>query len=144
MIKWGMYNVNRCPLCLSENEDLQHLFFKCSFSTAVWDKVRDMAEIECDNRNWNELLKFLADSCVHKSIVWVVKRLTLAACVYTIWQERNRRIFKDVQRNSQEVINEIKDNVRHKLLGITVNNSANVRKVEARWSVQCKRLVQRV
>ena len=50
MIRWGMYNVNRCPLFLSENEDLQHLFFKCSFSTTVWDKVRDMAEIECDNK----------------------------------------------------------------------------------------------
>ncbi|PWA41530.1 RNA-directed DNA polymerase, eukaryota, Reverse transcriptase zinc-binding domain protein [Artemisia annua] len=127
----------------NEGVDRRELWTELKQNT-VWDKVRDMAEIECDNRNWNELLKFLADSCVHKSIVWVVKRLTLAACVYTIWQERNRRIFKDVQRNSQEVINEIKDNVRHKLLGITVNNSANVRKVEARWSVQCKRLVQRV
>ena len=42
------------------------------------------------------------------------------------------------------MFNEIKDNVRHKLMGITVKNSANVRKVEARWSVQCKMLVQKV
>ncbi|PWA52348.1 hypothetical protein CTI12_AA455900 [Artemisia annua] len=105
----------------------------------VWDKVRDIAEIEYDYRNWNELLKCLAYSCVQNSIVLVVKRLALAASVYTIWQERNGRIFKDVHKTSQEVFNDIADIIRHKLLGITVKNSVNVRKVEARWNVKCKK-----
>ncbi|PWA42430.1 hypothetical protein CTI12_AA506780 [Artemisia annua] len=122
--------LSRCPLCLNDNEDLQHLLFKCSFSKDVWDKVRAIADIECDKRNWTDLVKCLGDSCVQKSIGWVIKRFALAACVYTIWQERNGRIFKDVQRTSQEVFNNIDDSIKHKLLGITVKNSVNVRNVE--------------
>ena len=134
--------MNRCSLCLNDNEDLQHLFFNCSFSKDMWDKVRDIAEIECDKWNWTELLKCLVDSCVQKNIGWVFKRLALAACVYTIWQERNGRMFKDVHRTSQEVFNNIEDTIKHKILGITVRDSVNVRRVEARWSVKCNKIIQ--
>ncbi|PWA41355.1 reverse transcriptase zinc-binding domain-containing protein [Artemisia annua] len=105
MAKWGLYTVNRCPLCQNDNEDLQHLFFKCKFSSEVWSKAKEMAEINCEKSNWQELIRRLANDCVNKNIGWVVKRLILAACIYYIWLERNGRIIKDVHNSSQEVYN---------------------------------------
>lgn len=136
---WGIYNVNRCPLCQKDNEDLQHLFFRCEFSKEVWYKAVLMADINCDNSSWEELIKSMADECIQKNIGWVVKRLVLAACVYFLWQERNGRIFKEVQNSSQEVYNKVVDTVKCKLIGIVVKDSNNVRYVEEKWQVKCRR-----
>ncbi|PWA42372.1 reverse transcriptase zinc-binding domain-containing protein [Artemisia annua] len=140
MAKWGLYTVNRCPLCHNDNEDLQHLFFQCNFSSEVWSEAKEMAEINYEERNWQELIRRFVNDCVNKNIGWVVRRLTLAASIYFIWQERNGRIFKDAHSSSKEVYNRIVENVKYKLNGITVKDSLNVRNVEAKWKIKCKRL----
>ena len=45
MHKWGNYAVNRCYLCENDSEDLEHLLFKCGYSSSVWNKIKSMAEI---------------------------------------------------------------------------------------------------
>ncbi|PWA85577.1 hypothetical protein CTI12_AA064980 [Artemisia annua] len=128
---------------LKQNSNSQHLFFKCPFSKEAWDRVKDIAEIECDEWNWIELLNNLANSCVLRNFGWVIKRLALAACVYKLWQERNGRIFRDVQRTSHEIFNNIVDTIKYNILGITVKDSVNVRRVEARWNVKCKKILNK-
>ncbi|PWA76958.1 reverse transcriptase zinc-binding domain-containing protein [Artemisia annua] len=60
MTRWGLHIVNRCPLCHNDNEDIQHLFFKCIYSSEVWSKAKEMADIKCDESNWHELIGRLA------------------------------------------------------------------------------------
>lgn len=38
MIKWGMASSSTCPLCENEDADKQHLLFKCSTSSIIWQK----------------------------------------------------------------------------------------------------------
>ncbi|PWA37471.1 reverse transcriptase zinc-binding domain-containing protein [Artemisia annua] len=132
-----------CYLCLNDTEDSQHLFFNCPFSKEVWDRVKEIAEIDCDEWIWTELLNELSNSCVLRNFGWIIKRLALAACVYTLWQERNGRIFRDMHKNSNEVFNNIVDAIKTKILGITVKDSVNVRRVEARWNAHCKKILHK-
>ena len=140
LVKWGMHTVNRCALCKCDNEDLQHLFFKCAYSAEVWDKAKNMADITYENCEWYGLIMRLANDCINKNIGWIVRRLVFAACVYFLWQERNGRIFRDNQNSSQEIYNKVVENVKYRLAGITVKDSSNVRKVEDKWMVKCKRI----
>ncbi|GJS57688.1 hypothetical protein Tco_0652472 [Tanacetum coccineum] len=58
------------------------------------------------------------------------ERLSLAASVYLIWQERNRRIFKDEKRNVDELFSIFKDTIRLRLMSLKVKDSCAVRTVQ--------------
>ncbi|GJY87327.1 hypothetical protein Tco_0501955 [Tanacetum coccineum] len=68
----------------------------------------------------------------------IVRRTAFAACIYSIWQERNGRIFRDERRNCDDVFKSIVDKVRHRLLGLTVKDSLAVRDTESKWGNSCK------
>ncbi|GJZ98374.1 reverse transcriptase domain, reverse transcriptase zinc-binding domain protein [Tanacetum coccineum] len=36
----------RCPLCGSQQDSHEHLFFECTFSTTVWKSIRNLAGME--------------------------------------------------------------------------------------------------
>ena len=63
-LKWVMHTINRFHLFLSDYEDIQHLFFNCSYSANIWNKLKDMAGINCDDSNLRILVDSLADGCV--------------------------------------------------------------------------------
>ncbi|GJV28717.1 putative reverse transcriptase domain-containing protein [Tanacetum coccineum] len=71
-------------------------------------------------------------------LIW---RLVLAASVYTIWQERNGRIFKDIQRNCDEVFKSVVDVEKNKLLGLKVKDSCAVRDIERRWTISYNEVI---
>ncbi|XP_059311442.1 uncharacterized protein LOC132063007 [Lycium ferocissimum] len=39
LTQWGITEQLVCPLCGTENETVEHLFFKCSYSARVWEKI---------------------------------------------------------------------------------------------------------
>nr|GEZ23293.1 RNA-directed DNA polymerase, eukaryota, reverse transcriptase zinc-binding domain protein [Tanacetum cinerariifolium]GEZ74750.1 RNA-directed DNA polymerase, eukaryota, reverse transcriptase zinc-binding domain protein [Tanacetum cinerariifolium] len=70
----------------------------------------------------------------------IVRRIAFAACIYSIWQERNGRIFRDERKNYDEVFKSIVNKVRHRLLGLTVKDSLAVRDTESKWGISCRRI----
>ena len=137
---WGVQIANRCNLCLCDCEDLQHIFFQCSFSNEVWIKAKQLAEIKSSSTQWANIVNEMAGDEVISSIGSVIKRLVFAASVYQLWNERNNRIFKDKKQTCEEVFCKIVETVKYKLLGITVKESRAVEKVEEKWKIKCKRL----
>nr|GEV68590.1 RNA-directed DNA polymerase, eukaryota, reverse transcriptase zinc-binding domain protein [Tanacetum cinerariifolium] len=138
--KEGNQAVSRCCLCFKESGDLQHLFFQCPLSKNVWSQAKKMADIKGNEFDWDEIVQFLISVGNGNIIKSVTRRLIFAASVYSIWQERNKRIFKDVMNSSEEVYTQITEIVRNKLLGIKVKNSSAVRIVESRWSISLNKL----
>ncbi|PWA86245.1 zf-RVT domain-containing protein [Artemisia annua] len=120
-------------------EDMQHLFFSCSFSNEVWRKVKDVAGISGQSNSLQDIVQQMIIMGNGNNINSVVRRLMLAACVYNLWKERNGRIFRDCRRNCEEVINGITGTVKNRLMGITVRDSKDVRAVESKWEVTLKR-----
>ena len=66
-------------------------------------------------------------------------RLCFAACVYSLWYERNCRIFRDEKKEPDDVAKSILENVKLKLMSLKVKNSVAVRIVEKEWGIVCKK-----
>ncbi|GJZ50627.1 ribonuclease H-like domain-containing protein [Tanacetum coccineum] len=66
-------------------------------------------------------------------------KLCLAAAVYYIWQERNLRLFNNDQRDKEVLINTIIEEIKAKMVSITVKNTDNVLQAEEEWKVKFAR-----
>ncbi|CAN0881468.1 Putative ribonuclease H protein At1g65750, partial [Linum grandiflorum] len=99
----GLQMVNRCALCLCDNESVDHLCLHCKFSSSVWAKVSSRLSIygpissDCPG--------FIA------AWKWITCRSRFAACMkvilhsflWSIWRERNNRIFREESKSSSQV-----------------------------------------
>ncbi|GKB53257.1 hypothetical protein Tco_0904010 [Tanacetum coccineum] len=85
------------------------------------------------------IMQFLTDDDNGNNIRSIVRRIAFAACIYSIWQEKNGRIFREVRRNCDEVFKNIMDKVKHRLLGLTVKDSLVVRDIESKWDISCRK-----
>ena len=65
-----------------------------------------------------------------KSVWAIIRQISVAAVVYYIWQERNRRLFNKCKRSIDEVFETLCEELRDKMTTITVKHSANVCEVE--------------
>ena len=80
-----------CSLCRNDIESHEHLFFECSWSSALWALVRNWLEITQVLSTLPSALRYLAVRKNHTKVR--MKRVALSVLVYLIWEERNRRTF---------------------------------------------------
>ena len=85
---------------------------------------------------WQTLIGKIASLYNGNSINSVVRRLSLATCVYMIWQERNCRLFRDERRSEEVLFRNVCDLVRNRLRGLNVKESKATKKVEEIWDVK--------
>ncbi|XP_019231679.1 PREDICTED: uncharacterized protein LOC109212485 [Nicotiana attenuata] len=96
--KWGVKVDQMCVLCTKENETVQHLFFECSFAAKLWGNLLQWQGINRIVYGWNEELAWAEDWVKRQNANTELYKMTLAACVYHVWQERNARIFEEKER----------------------------------------------
>ncbi|GKA64872.1 RNA-directed DNA polymerase, eukaryota, reverse transcriptase zinc-binding domain protein [Tanacetum coccineum] len=99
---WGNQAVNRCCLCLNAAEDLNHLFFQCSFSKEVWNKSVHMAEFKGNMTGWDNIIQAIIEAGCGNNINSVVRRLVFTASVYNICQEGGKQMANFLQKMLQE------------------------------------------
>lgn len=85
--------------------------------------------------NWYDLVQFASVNWKGKSLVNVVNRLVLGSLVYFIWQERNLRIFQNKNRSSNQVIKNIVETVRLKIMSLKIRNSRRVFSTLRLWNI---------
>ncbi|KAJ9536674.1 hypothetical protein OSB04_un000147 [Centaurea solstitialis] len=81
-----------CSLCNLQMDSHNHLFFQCTFSRQVWVQVLakiNWIDVPC---SWDALVDMLSDAGSRPKLL--VQKLTIAAAVYHVWCERNRRLFQ--------------------------------------------------
>ncbi|KAJ9536667.1 LOW QUALITY PROTEIN: hypothetical protein OSB04_un000140 [Centaurea solstitialis] len=81
-----------CGLCLDSH---QHLFFECSYAATVWSQITNAIGWLDAPGTWNEIMGALIGPSPPKKFIC---KIALAASVYMIWKERNRRIFTSERR----------------------------------------------
>ncbi|XP_024013202.1 uncharacterized protein LOC112087525 [Eutrema salsugineum] len=93
LLRWGVNVDGSCVLCNSALENHDHLFFHCPFSSEIW--------LFFSRRLWNgspQGLHAVADWVGHRSSsgaagTQVITKLVFQAVLYSVWRERNARIF---------------------------------------------------
>ncbi|GJT46938.1 RNA-directed DNA polymerase, eukaryota, reverse transcriptase zinc-binding domain protein [Tanacetum coccineum] len=68
----------------------------------------------------------------------IIQWLVFAAAVYFVWQERNFRLFRKIERTADRVFDIIMDTVRLRLMGLNIKRSCKVDKVAATWNLTIK------
>nr|GEU70676.1 hypothetical protein [Tanacetum cinerariifolium] len=101
---------------------------------------RGIADIKDNNLDLMNIIQALIDARNGNNIKSVTRRLVFAASVYSICQERNGRIFRDVKMSCDDVCIIIVDMVKNKLLGLTVKDSSVVRDIERKWAISCNKI----
>ncbi|XP_074304751.1 uncharacterized protein LOC141639547 [Silene latifolia] len=115
----GMHLVNRCVLCKAASEDHQQLFFQCNYSSHVWKHLLDWMGLRGRSMRFKTELHWIAHRRHrrHWKFLWVTSCMT--ALVYSIWEERNSRIFNNVEHAVEHVIRRVQFLVSVKLLHVT-------------------------
>ncbi|XP_022040211.1 uncharacterized protein LOC110942755 [Helianthus annuus] len=129
-------NMTCCPLCYSDYDSHQHLFFECPFSMQVWYGVRGKAGMSNVDPKISAIVEWLLLRSKSKSAGCLISKLVVAASTYVIWQERNDRLFKNQTRPPDIICNEILQTVRYKLLGVKFKDTASVRRLLDDWDIR--------
>ncbi|GJZ86601.1 RNA-directed DNA polymerase, eukaryota, reverse transcriptase zinc-binding domain protein [Tanacetum coccineum] len=112
--KWHPNKDMKCTLCNEEMDSHDHLFFKCIYTEKVWNEAKIKCQVKEKRNEWKCILEELIKMPNKRNIWIVIKKITFAACIYLIWQERNSRIFQGVHKDWKEVWGNIEGNVKMK------------------------------
>ncbi|KAH0734263.1 hypothetical protein KY285_009970 [Solanum tuberosum] len=80
---WGCVEDVHCVLCGTEDESHNRIFFRCLFSSQVWQKVLCWQSIHREARGWEEEITWVNAQCKGK---------------HARAEERNQRIFQKITK----------------------------------------------
>jgi ribonuclease HI len=111
--KRGWEGPSRCPLCLQEEESMNHLLLVCPFASEVWQLALGLGalapnlpqEIHLLLSNWQALCPFRTANQGHLLALW---RSIPKFILWKIWLERNNRLFREEKRTPAQVATRIK------------------------------------
>lgn len=103
-----MIIVNACPLCLSATESVSHLLLHCKFSYQIWIHFFQLLGVlSCLPHSCGKLFNedvVVSGTSFRRSLWWV----TSWSIVWSIWLERNNRIFHGKERYVTFILDIIK------------------------------------
>ncbi|GJU46328.1 reverse transcriptase domain, reverse transcriptase zinc-binding domain protein [Tanacetum coccineum] len=82
-------NLLRCPLCDTQPDSHDHLFFECVFSMQVWKQLISFICMPNVPVSLSLIVDFLNPLANKRTARSVIVKLVFAASCYFIWQERN-------------------------------------------------------
>ncbi|XP_022042079.1 uncharacterized protein LOC110944741 [Helianthus annuus] len=124
-----------CPLCRYDRDSRDHLFFQCPYASEVWSLVRNKVDMGSVNDTWASIMQWMEVNANSRTLEHIVCNILVAASTYFIWQERNNRIFSQLQRNASVLSKVIVDTVRLRIMGFRIGRDPKHRKLLDRWLI---------
>ncbi|GJZ89918.1 hypothetical protein Tco_0661845, partial [Tanacetum coccineum] len=91
-------------------------FVKFSMRNVLDDLYEDVEQVKCVERNpksmnvkhfldsWDDIIQVMGSLKNNNSVWSIVRRISLGATVYFIWNERNSRVFKGEKRKTEDIV----------------------------------------
>ncbi|XP_060170854.1 uncharacterized protein LOC132601809 [Lycium barbarum] len=102
--KWGIQTSLDCPLCEQDQGSIQYLFFDCMTAGNIWRKLLAWQGVHRPPMNWTEELQWATRFCKGRSRGAEMHRISIAAAVHYVWQEKNYRIFQSTRRSEATIL----------------------------------------
>ncbi|KAJ0770489.1 putative RNA-directed DNA polymerase [Helianthus annuus] len=125
-----------CPLCYSDRDSRDHLFFRCPFAEHVWSNIKMLGQLRSVNNTWESVLGWVDHHSSSKQADHVICKLLIAASAYYIWQERNNRMFKNLKRSEAQVVEVIKNTVRMRIMGFRFRLESTKKRIFKLWKIE--------
>ncbi|XP_048498219.1 uncharacterized protein LOC125496719 [Beta vulgaris subsp. vulgaris] len=94
LAQWNMISDTTCVLCNDAEEDIQHLFFNCPFSTDIWMKCLNLLGIGRRPMAFLDEISTAAIKCRKKNNKNQLYGMLFAEAIYNIWIQRNHPVFE--------------------------------------------------
>ncbi|GJW42637.1 hypothetical protein Tco_0071436 [Tanacetum coccineum] len=130
-----IYALVTCSLCETQPDSHDHLFFECPFSQQVWNQVKGAAGLASSNASIYDIIDDIIPFAARKTSKSVIAKLVVAATSYFIWQERNGRLFKNMKRTVNQVVECIMNTVRLKLMSCRLKKSRSACDIVKAWKL---------
>ncbi|GJZ98343.1 hypothetical protein Tco_0670796 [Tanacetum coccineum] len=130
-----IYALVTCSLCETQPDSHDHLFFECPFSQQVWNQVKGVAGLASSNASIYDIIDDIIPFAARKTSKSVIAKLVVAATSYFIWQERNGRLFKNMKRTVNQVVECIMNTVRLKLMSCRLKKSRSACDIVKAWKL---------
>ncbi|CAH9090380.1 unnamed protein product [Cuscuta epithymum] len=97
-----------CCFCKTYMDSSDHLFFKCVFTRAIWEGVRQWLKIKKNSSTLLSTVKLCLKQYGGARLTSKAVRLALCCTVYLIWKARNEQIFGHKDATIEGVLFQIK------------------------------------
>ncbi|XP_056691281.1 uncharacterized protein [Spinacia oleracea] len=97
----------KCVLCSSVAESAEHLFFDCSFSSDIWQKILGVLGIRRSSFGFSQELSIAAHQSRKTGATATLYAMCFAETVYAIWLHRNLLIFSKTNKTPTQLVKEI-------------------------------------
>ncbi|XP_052621954.1 uncharacterized protein LOC128127522 [Lactuca sativa] len=138
MKRWKNSIDFNCVFCNAQMDSHSHLFSDCNYSKEVWNLMKNKVEIKHCPGNWFEIIIELQYSLKKKNISNFIKKTALAATVYHIWNERNKRLFGKQSNSVENVVKIITENIRLKMFSLKLGYLGLNEEICKQWNVPVK------
>lgn len=117
LIKWANGTATDCIFCQGTLETRDHLFFTCSFTSAIWvDLARGIFKTQYTS-HWQSIIEAITNSQHHR-VEWFLRRYVFQATIYTVWRERNGRRHGEPPNTASQLVGWIDKQIRNQLSSI--------------------------
>ncbi|KAJ9535362.1 hypothetical protein OSB04_un001524 [Centaurea solstitialis] len=118
---------------------------ECEYSVEVWNCLEGVSGIynlikrmDAGGNCWQNLIEVISGVKVGNSIWSIIHRLLLAAGVYFLWQERNKRIHGEANRSAVVLAKQIYQLIQMKLMGLKVKDGSQIRRAAMIWDLKVR------
>ena len=87
--RWSRGVDPTCVLCKNAAESRDHLFFECTFSSAVWEHLVKGILRSSYTTSWSDIVGLITGRNLEKNALFCI-RYTFQATLHAIWRERNK------------------------------------------------------
>lgn len=98
----------KCVFCKLMPESIPHMFFKCTFVSVVWRRIREWLNINKSMSTLLSMVKWIKKNYGGAFIDSKVVVLAFAATIYSIWSFRNQILFAKRNTSVEEILHIIK------------------------------------
>ncbi|XP_071688225.1 uncharacterized protein [Rutidosis leptorrhynchoides] len=136
LMNWYPNQCLKCELCGKCEDSSKHLFFDCDYSNKVWNELKKRLLFRGLPDNLQGIVNMLANFPFRSQIWDIINRLTVAAGVYHVWQERNSRVFNRRRRKIEDLVMHIEDVIRMKLTTFSVKSTNAMIRAAKNWDLE--------
>ncbi|XP_039052012.1 uncharacterized protein LOC120193638 [Hibiscus syriacus] len=123
LLKIGISTDGTYVNCSNDQETRNHLFCQCSLVVRLWSSVLMLNGLKNASSTWEEMVTRASSTWKGKSLLITILKIAWTAYIYTLWEERNRRIFQGRHRSTDELLKIIIEAVRIQLKGKNINRA---------------------
>ncbi|XP_039045886.1 uncharacterized protein LOC120185854 [Hibiscus syriacus] len=107
LLKMGISTEGTCVNCRDDQETRNHIFCQRTLAVRLWSSVLSLNSVKNTSSTWEEMVNRASSTWKGKSLLITILKISWTTYIYTLWEERNHRIFQGRQRSTDELFNVI-------------------------------------